>query len=367
MTRRPPTRRPTRRGPALVALAVAISLLNLDACTDGDPGPLDVPPDPGASLDTTAGPTARRSTRRNDFGATRAAEVGPLSTTPLGPPPLEDRGMPLLRPPVERIVPAPRRHRPEGAAQRDATSSKMLRYHGGVIQKAPRIYLVYWGPNWFSGGDPDGVANRLNLFLKGIGGSTYAEGLKEYEGAGTTFTNPRGQYRGWRHDKLAIPTHPTRAQVEAAVRRAAAYFNDFSYNALYVIATPWGVTDQRLNDHDWCAWHNWIPAGSRWVTFAVIPYMPYLDALGRGCGGGTVNGSTGKLDGVTILAAHEYTETVNDPSFEAWYDVDGDEIADKCSWINLRNTTLTNGYSFPVQPMWSNRLRQEQGNGCGYQ
>jgi len=95
--------------------------------------------------------------------------------------------------------------------------------------------------------------------------------------------------------------------------------------------------------------------------------MPYLDALGRRCGGRTVNGgANGRLDGVTILAAHEYTETINDPDFQAWYDSDGHELADKCSWINLTNYTLRNGQSFPVQPLWSNRLRKERGNGCSY-
>ncbi len=287
----------------------------------------------------------------------------------LGPPPLSDRASPRLSEDEDPPVPIPRRHAPLGGASGDATSGKMLLYHGGHMQTTPRIYLVYWGPSWFSGGDPYGVAQRLNSFYKGIGGSGYAEGLKEYNRAGGSFTNPLGQYRGWRHDTSPVPTHPTIAQLKAAVRRAANHFGDFGYNTQYVIATTWGISDEKLNAEHWCAWHDWTTAGpaGKWVTFTSLPYMPYLDALGRRCGGRTVNGgANGRLDGVTILAAHEYTETVNDPDFQAWYDSDGHELADKCSWINLTNYILRNGSSFPVQPLWSNRLRKERGDGCLY-
>ena len=86
------------------------------------------------------------------------------------------------------------------------------------------------------------------------------------------------------------------------------------------------------------------------MTHTSLPYTPYLDYIGRGCGGTKVNGSNGVLDGVTINALHEYAETVNDPGLNAWLDVDNSENADKCSWINLANKTLTNGYVFRSSP-----------------
>ena len=76
--------------------------------------------------------------------------------------------------------------------------------------------------------------------------------------------------------------------------------------------------------------------------------------------------SNGVLDGVTILASHEYAETVNDPQLNNWYDINGHENADKCSWVNLSNYTLTNGYVLPVQPYWSNAWRTTYGYGCYY-
>ncbi len=65
--------------------------------------------------------------------------------------------------------------------------------------------------------------------------------------------------------------------------------------------------------------------------------------------------------GVTILASHEYAESVNDPGLNAWYDADGDEHAATCHWVNLAN-----GSSFPVEPFWSNQWRKQHGYGCYY-
>jgi hypothetical protein len=250
---------------------------------------------------------------------------------------------------------------------RNATSLKMLQYHNGAaVQTAPRIYLVFWGPNWFTGGDPNGVATRLHLFYQGLGGSSFANVLKQYSGSMGAFTNPTGQYKGWIQDTTPVPAQPTKADMANAAKRASTRVNDYGYNTQFVIATPWGVVDQFSTQKSFCAWHDWTYGGptGNWITYTSMPYMPYMQAIGRGCGAGWVNGSNGTLDGVTILASHEYEESVNDPGLNAWYDADGDENADKCSWTNLGNVRLTNGYSFPVQPAWSNSYRNTYGNGC---
>jgi hypothetical protein len=358
----------------LPSFSAACALLTLMGCDERLTAPADVGRPRHERLVPTHLP--------NDRGATRAEHLVPVSETPLGPPPASDRAVPLRYPGLEVPPPMPRARDPQRAASgaeaaaaapsSQAASgealSTMLRYHGGVVQTSPRLYLIYWGASWLSDGDPDGVASRLNAFYKGLGGSGYAEVLRQYAGSTTTFTNPVRQYRGWRRDTSPVPAHPTKAQLETVVRRAATALNDFSYNAQYVVATPWGVSDQRVLDHHWCAWHSMTAAGpaGHWVTFTSLPYMPYLDEIGMGCGGGAVNGLRGVLDGVTILAAHEYGESVNDPGFDGWFDAEGEEIADKCSWTNLANYTLLNGLSFPVQPQWGNRWMRQQGSGCLY-
>jgi hypothetical protein len=154
------------------------------------------------------------------------------------------------------------------------------------------------------------------------------------------------------------------ADMAAAARRAATRIGDYNYNAQYVIATPWGVVDQHTLSDNACGWHNWENAGSSWITYTSLPYLPYYATIGGDCGGGTVTGS--KLDGVTIVASHEYEESVNDPGLRTWFDADGSENADKCAWTNTKVVTLANGKAFPVQTAWSNQFRTQYGNGCLY-
>lgn len=357
-------------------LSVALAVVTL-AALGGDVGL-------SARTDVVTGAAGRPSLSRPavDTGGhgTKNGIVTPsttaVSTTPSSAPPESARAKRRsdggLRPGEK--VPSPGHHDEDedtpdvnnGEGQ-NATSTKLLGYHNGPTQTSPRIYLVFWGGSWTSTGDPNGVASRLHYFYQGLGGSSWGSVLKQYGSTAGTFTNPTGQYRGWLRDTTYVPAQPTQAQVAAAAQRAALRVNDLAYNAQYVIATPYGVVDQYSTAKSFCAWHNYTyVSGSNWVTYTSLPYTPYLDDLGRRCGGGKVNGSNGRLDGVTILASHEYAETVNDPGLNAWYDADRDENADKCSWINLRNYTLTNGYAFPVQPYWSNSWRQTYGYGCYY-
>lgn len=308
----------------------------------------------------------------NDAHATKAPSSPALTATPSGRLPLDGQAKPLTDTAVGKQPGHAKGHGEEevetGEASNGASTSQ-LTYRGGAVQTSPHIYLVLWGPNWFTGGDPNGVASRLHYFYQGLGGSSYNNVLKQFGGSTGAFTNPAGQYKGWMQDTSSVPAQPTKAQVAAAAVRAAQRQGDYSYNAQYVIATPWGVVDQYATAQRFCGWHNWTTAGGvgGWVTYTSLPYMPYMDALGRGCGGNKVNsGTAGKLDGVTILASHEYTETVNDPGLNAWADTGGSENADKCSWVNLKNYTLTNGYTLPVQPYWSNAWRTTYGYGCYY-
>ena len=319
-------------------------------------------------------PTSKESherTEANERGVTHTKQSGPMkkvSQTTHGMPPgsarLARHHGPVRTTP-EGVV-AGGHDEVEDEANSNPTSTAKLLYHsGGAIQTTPRIYLVFWGSQWTtSAGDPYGVANRLHYFYSGLGGSSINNVMKQYsDSAGRQFTNATGQYKGWVRYTGTLPASPTIAQMAAVAKWAAAYMGDYNYNAQYVIALPNGYVDAYSRSGAACAWHNWTTAGSGWVTYTALPYSPSMS----NCGRNYVNaGSAGTMDGVTINAWHEYAETVNDPGVNAWYDVDGSENADKCSWKNLANKTLVNGYTFPVQPAWSNAWRTTYGNGCLY-
>lgn len=61
-----------------------------------------------------------------------------------------------------------------------------------------------------------------------------------------------------------------------------------------------------------CAYHRAIAADPN-VTYTNLPYM--TDA-GTNCGN-SVNGSNGKLDGVSIVEGHELAEVITDPLLNA--------------------------------------------------
>jgi hypothetical protein len=289
------------------------------------------------------------------------------SRTPLGLPPESGRVHPRDSVIVDQ-KPPPASHEDESeiSGVSNPSSTALLGYYNGPVQTTPRVYLVFWGASWTTtSGDPDGVASRLHYLYQGLGGSSWANVLKQYGSNYGSFSNPTSQYGGWMRDTSVVPAHPTRSEIEAVARRAAAKTSDYSYNAQYVVAMPWGVVDQTSLNSRACAWHNWMYAsGSSWVTFTSLPYTPYMDQHVFGCGGGKVNGSNGMLDGVTINAGHEYAESVNDPGMNGYKDAEGWENADKCSWVNLGNRTLANGYTFPMQPTWSNLWATQYKYGC---
>jgi hypothetical protein len=79
-----------------------------------------------------------------------------------------------------------------------------------------------------------------------------------------------------------------------------------------------------------------------------------------------VNGANGLLDGLTLVASHEYVESLTDPGANAWYDSDrplGQENGDKCSGYGA-NLKLSNGLTYPMQMTWSNYHRYYTGRAC---
>lgn len=241
-----------------------------------------------------------------------------------------------------------------------STMADPLLYHGRAVQVEPRIYLVFWG--WF-GVDPMGEAPVLISFFEGVGGSQWASTLGEYgETQRGGITNPAGQLAGvWWDD--ALPTqgglHVTSENVNAEVERAVEYFG-YHPDANYVIAIPTKRNDPFFAiPGGFCAWHSTTTdAQFRNIAHTYLPYIP--DAPASSCGANFVNpGPAGLLDGVTIVAGHEYAETITDPDRGGgWLDVNGLEVSDKCVWIQsgpaaAYNLELSTG-TFPVQTLWSN-------------
>lgn len=228
-----------------------------------------------------------------------------------------------------------------------------LVYHGGLIQRRPDVYLVFWG--WTQ--DPYGVAPYLTNFINDFGRSAWYDTVTQYfSTAQGSIKKSRRQLAGTWQDTSAAPFTAEYTDIANEAVKAAAHFG-YNSNAAYVIATPFGQDPDGFG-FAFCAYHGVTPSARGNVAFVALPYMPDGGTI---CGSNAVNSSpSGVLDGVSIVAGHELAETETDPELNAWFDASGQEIGDKCQWQNLGNVSMSHA-TFAMQPLWSNDANKGAG------
>jgi hypothetical protein len=294
------------------------------------------------------------------------------------------------------------------------SSTNNLMFRGGnagvgVTTGREKVYLVFWGSQWGSQGlnsqgyttlsrDPTGIAPDIQAFFKGLGTggenwsgvmSQYCEGIAT--GAQTCPTNStsfvaypaNGALAGvWVDESTAAPQQANGHQIGQEAVNAAAHFGNVTQTSnrdtQYVIVSPTGTNPDGFNTPSgpFCAWHDdtadsQLSGGAVNSPDGILAFtnMPYVTDAGAACGQNFVNSSSaGTDDGVTIVAGHEYAETITD-QFPAggWTDSFGEETGDKCAWINsgqgaATNLPLTTG-TFAVQSTWANDFAGGAG-GC---
>jgi len=273
-----------------------------------------------------------------------------------------------------------------------APVSDTLAYGGGVggvgvTSGMPRVYLVFYGSQWAQGGggDPNGVSTFLQALFTGIGtgGERWSGTMTQYcDGptvqTGATRCDPsstphvgypaQGALAGvWFDTTVPSPDTATPEQLAQEAVTAAAHFGNTTpasnRNAQYFIVSPAGTHPDGFGQDggNFCGWHNYT--GS---PFGDIAYsnMPYVSDAGRSCGVKFVNhGTQGVLDAFSIVAGHEYAETLTDqlPPGGWTNPATGEEAGDACAWImtghgHVRNVTLPTG-AFAMQGIWSNDTR----------
>ena len=280
-----------------------------------------------------------------------------------------------------------------------ATSSPNLRFgggtHGNGIEPSPRVYLVFWGRQWGTASTVSGnlvltndtkhVAPLLQRMFRGLAGSSdhwststtqycdkVAIGRVQCGTSGRHVTHPSvSPLAGvWLDSSANAPSSPGTSSYDAAVARAAKHFGNTSAGAnasvQYVLATPHGVVPPGFGSQ-YCGYHD-ASTGTAYGDLAYVA-LPYVPDAGSGCGAGFVHhNAAGAIDGVTIVAGHEYAEAVTDPFPDSgWLDTSGGENGDKCAWIaSGAGATVDISFStgtFPMQSLWSNNAHGGRG-GC---
>ena len=255
----------------------------------------------------------------------------------------------------------------------------------GVTSGVPRVYLVFYGSQWTSGGDPGGAADYLQRLFAGLGTgreswsgtvTQYCDGPTVLKGASscTPANTPHVGYPDggalagvWFDTGATSPASATPAQLAQEAVRAAQHFANTSAAAnryaQYLIVSPSGTHPDGFGNagQNFCAWHDYTPS-----PYGDLAYsnMPYVSDLGSSCGTSFVNpGAAGALDGFSIVGGHEYAETLTDQNPPGgWTTAGGEENGDECAWIASgqgasANVTMGNG-AFAMQSTWSNDTGQ---------
>jgi len=230
-----------------------------------------------------------------------------------------------------------------------------LQYFGGPVEKNPGIYIIFWGFN-VSGSDPSGEQAYMTALGNGVGGSPWLQTDHQYYQNSVLkqhIKNPTGQLKGTWVDPSSVPSNPSDAQIRAEAAAGEAHFG-YNKNGNYVVATPHNHNSPGFGTQ-YCAYHSPTTSNGGEISYTNEPYM--TDA-GQNCGQNSVNpGSSGLLDGVSIVLGHEEAESQTDPQVNlntAWAGNLG-EIGDACAWQGLGNITLSTG-KFAMQPLWSNKI-----------
>ena len=255
----------------------------------------------------------------------------------------------------------------------------------GVLTSPSQIVLVVYGAQWgtrgtdgngydtFSG-DTAGMIPRLEAMYDSIGkgGELWSGVATQYcqsvAVGSTSCPNSNTKHVAYpaggvfkKSDVVYAnssnaPSSPSAQEVRGAAL-SAAFAKGLPANTQYVVVSPPGTTPDGFNTSrsTFCAWHSWNR------TFGLIyTNLPYLPDAGTTCGAQYFgSGADHLIDGVTVVASHEYSEVLTDPSGQfGWVDSNGWENGDLCAWQStgpgaVQMVTM-NGHSFAMQGTWSN-------------
>ena len=263
-------------------------------------------------------------------------------------------------------------------------AAEQMTYHGGQVQTAQKVYVVFYGSQWGTAGsnglpttDPAGEAPLYTKFISSLYGtgdnwststtqycSGVAVGTVNCGTAGTHVDHPSASPLAgtWVDNTVSSPKAASQTQLANEAVKAANHFGVSGTNVQIVVASPHGVTPSGFGTQ-YCAWHSNVSVNGVDTTFT---NLPYISDAAASCGSGYVatgtSGVNSTTEGVTIVGGHEYAETVTDPlpgTTEAWRDdadsTTGGENGDKCAWSYGKSGIVSlNGGNFAVQGLYSN-------------
>ena len=239
-----------------------------------------------------------------------------------------------------------------------------LSYSGGPVQQnGTTTYAIFWVPG--ATGVSPGYVNLINRYLQDIGGSSlYGVASQYYQrvsGQQLRIVN-QSQFGDFFWD-TALPYPSSTLQdsdIQAEVLRAV-QFNGWpgGIGSQFFVFTARGENScikGQCSFTTYCGYHS---SFSAYGTDYFYANQPYAATDPSGCGTPS-NPNRDDADSTINILSHEQMEMLTDPKANAWSDLLGSEIGDKCNFnfgnadSDGANVTLGNGDRYIVQQEWSN-------------
>jgi len=234
-------------------------------------------------------------------------------------------------------------------------------YGGGPIEQSGSVsYAIFWEP---PGSVVSGSYHTLvQRYFQDIGGSAFYGLMSQYDDGNNHFIANASSLGGTFTDTRAYPESPLQdSDLQAEVTHVmglTGWTGGIGHE--FFVFTPKGVNscmNGSCSFSTYCAYHGHFANGGTDVLYAS---MPYAGTDLNGCGVPSSPNGDADSDAEISIISHEHFETVTDPDLNAWSDLLGEEIGDKCrveyGTIDGAGANVhLNGHPYIVQEEYSNR------------
>lgn len=244
-------------------------------------------------------------------------------------------------------------------AQSAPAAPRAVRYHGGpVLRGTVGVYFIWYG-SW----PQSGARQLLPELVRSLSGSGYLRLQSGFHDPTAGSAASELALRGSTSDHYSQGDALSDASVANAVSRAIISGElPLDPEALYFVLGSADVRETSGFCSSYCGFHEHFRLFGETVRFA---FVGNAEGCMSACAAQTIgpNGDAA-VDAMASIVAHEISEAITDPDFDAWYDADGAENGDKCAWTfgathaapnGARANVVLGDRHFLLQQLWSSR------------
>jgi sugar lactone lactonase YvrE len=232
-----------------------------------------------------------------------------------------------------------------------------LRYYEGKVQTEPSVHVVFWGSNWNGTAAKELREQYLLKLYSGLANSAYQGILTQYfqpNGSALQYITQHVSVESFIDERETAPGGTTSTEVnDERIQAEAHYAVEHQHwarglNSQFVVVPAPGSKYESKFLGGFCAYHGDVSESGTTSTYTFVPDA-VEEPFRANCIGYDENANGNRV--TSMLASHEYSETVTDPLLNAWRDTEGFEIGDICSHVPGTNELPDGAW---VQGEWAN-------------